>query len=142
MAALGVDGLKLGGEVTQGLKQDDLFQFKEPRRAIFPEKATPILKPLNRPVRAVVMPLTDRNIAGRLMNAVRSKLRPLGNQAEATFFEQNLEMIHATVFHSSSHEVRPPCPLSIYTIILLFHTICVSTYMYMYIYRTPGPPQP
>lgn len=56
------------------------------------------------PVRAVVLPLLDDEAAMALHMAVRAALRPL--LSEDSVWWQDPAILHATLFHASSHMVR------------------------------------
>ncbi|KAG2493462.1 hypothetical protein HYH03_008279 [Edaphochlamys debaryana] len=96
-------GLSLGGVVTQGLKQADLYQITHDVRS---DKMLikPILHKLEVPVRAMIMPLRDQVVAGKIREAVRGLLMPV--LPEGSIWLQDEALYHATLYHASSH-VKP-----------------------------------
>lgn len=68
----------------------------------------PILHPLDVPVRAVVMPVTDSSLAHRLIAAVRRHLAPLF--PSGALWLQDPELMHSTLYHASTH--LEPIPAS------------------------------
>jgi len=88
-------GLSLGGVVTQGLSQADLFAVSAAGAV------APILRPLGVPVRAIVAPLLDERAAATVGAAVA---RALGAAvAPSSLWLQDPKLVHATVHHASSH---------------------------------------
>ncbi|PNH05211.1 hypothetical protein TSOC_008567 [Tetrabaena socialis] len=96
-------GLTLGGVVTQGLKQADLYQIVEDSRSNR-MLITPILHALEVPVRAMILPLRDTVAAGKIRDAVRELLMPV--LPEGSIWLQDSALYHATLYHASSHAVR------------------------------------
>ncbi|EFJ51029.1 hypothetical protein VOLCADRAFT_88255 [Volvox carteri f. nagariensis] len=96
-------GLELGGVITQGLTQADLFKVTPDSRSnrIL---ITPILHPLEVPVRAMILPLRDNVAAGKIRDAVRQFLLPV--LPEGSIWLQDDALYHATLYHASSH-VKP-----------------------------------
>ena len=123
--ALPKSGLRLGGEITQGLKQADLFELVPPDRSKTaprggggggggpgPREAAggagaplvvPRLRALDVPVRAVVLPLLDHEAAHQLHDAAAAQLRPL--LGEGSVYWQDPWLLHSTVYHASTHGV-------------------------------------
>ncbi|KAG2453742.1 hypothetical protein HYH02_001953 [Chlamydomonas schloesseri] len=93
-------GLSLGGVVTQGLKQDDLYRITHDTRS---DKMliTPMLHALEVPVRAMILPLRDHVAAGKIRDAVQQLLMPV--LPEGSIWLQDDELYHATLYHASSH---------------------------------------
>jgi len=110
-------GLQLGGEITQGLKQADLFQIVAPADLHGAQHAQqqqhaqhagvmviPKLKPLPVPVRAVVLPLLDQEAASEIHEAAAGQLTAV--LGEGSIWWQDASLYHATVYHASTHGVR------------------------------------
>ncbi len=95
-------GLELGGVVTQGLTQTDLFKVTPDTRSNR-MLITPILHPLDVPVRAMILPLRDNVAAGKIRDAVRKFLLPV--LPEGSIWMQDDTLYHATLYHASSHVV-------------------------------------
>lgn len=100
---LASEGLSLGGVITQGLSQSDLFSVKFDERTGQPA-IVPVLRALDVPVRAIVAPLLSPEAAGSVSAAVRRHLG--GLVVGKSVWYQNSSVFHATVFHASSH-LRP-----------------------------------
>ncbi len=116
-AELTAKGLSLGGVITQGLSQADLFNIQPlPSQAHSSAQASssdavedrtlikPILRPLAVPVRAVVLPLLDVEVASQVHDAVTRVLQQADMDGIAVWW-QDRQMYHATVYHASSHMV-------------------------------------
>jgi hypothetical protein len=101
--------LSLGGIITQGLKQSDLFSFSVTRQqGGLSEKATviisPILKSLEIPVRAIVAPLLDVQTTRRIKESVRASLMSSSSRfPEGSLFLQDDQLYHTALYHASSH---------------------------------------
>ncbi|KXZ47400.1 hypothetical protein GPECTOR_35g838 [Gonium pectorale] len=95
-------GLELGGVVTQGLRQADLYRITHDTRSNR-VLIMPILHPLEVPVRAMILPLRDRVAAGKIRDAVRELLLPV--LPEGGIWLQDDALYHATLYHASSHVV-------------------------------------
>lgn len=98
-------GLLLGGVITQGLRQRDLFLFNEEKgqdsnRHI---KIQPVLRGLDIPVRAMVLPLLNRTASSIIKSNIDQVLMP--NLPEASIWLQDDQLYHATIYHASSHVV-------------------------------------
>ncbi|KAG2445661.1 hypothetical protein HXX76_000270 [Chlamydomonas incerta] len=93
-------GLSLGGVVTQGLQQDDLYRITHDTRS---DKMliTPVLHALAVPVRAMILPLRDHVAASKIRAAVQQLLMPV--LPEGSIWLQDDELYHATLYHASSH---------------------------------------
>lgn len=103
-ASLRASPFKLGGEVTQGLRQDNIFTFADPEDpAHIGPRPRALLQALLQPVRAVIAPIRDPAVAQRMTNAVRAALRTLPGPS-VTFYDQDPDMLHATVFHTSTYD--------------------------------------
>ncbi|KAK9830057.1 hypothetical protein WJX72_009459 [[Myrmecia] bisecta] len=90
-------GLVLGGEQTQGLDVHTLFKIQSGR-------PFPILRPLDVPVRAIVLPLTDSQASRSLHDALAQHLLPISQPSG--IWLQNPAMYHFTMYHASHHQ-RP-----------------------------------
>lgn len=95
-------GLALGGVVTQGLRQHDLFRYSSDSRS-GQLLISPLLHGLEVPVRAMVLPLRDSVAAGRIRDAMRALLLPA--VAAGSIWLQDDALYHATLYHASSHAV-------------------------------------
>ncbi|GAX78176.1 hypothetical protein CEUSTIGMA_g5618.t1 [Chlamydomonas eustigma] len=95
------NGLSLGGVITQGLKQSDLFVFSEV--ATSGVTITPVLKPLDIPVRAMILPLLDYEVSGRIKASVEKLLLPV--LPIGAVWMQDSKLYHATLYHASSHAI-------------------------------------
>ena len=112
--------LNLGGEVTQGLTQADLFETAAAGSGSSrsgssssggggsggggnarPPRAR--LRPLAVPVRAAVLPLLDHATAQTLHDAAAAALAPV--VGKESIWWQDPGLLHATVFHASTHAV-------------------------------------
>lgn len=74
------------------------------------EKLRPILKQLEIPVRAIVLPLVKDPLAcEQLWQSLERHVLPLGTPA--AIWPQNKHAYHSTLWHASPHQVRhlPPC---------------------------------
>lgn len=108
--ALADRGLRLGGEVTQGLSQADLFDVAPPpggggaggARAGAAVAAR--LRQLDVPVRATVLPLLQTAPALVMHDAAAAALAPLIDSAGIWW--QDPGLFHATLWHASTHGVR------------------------------------
>lgn len=115
--------LRLGGEVTQGLKQDDLFEIIPPgspeglralqlrrQRGAGPGEPPALVRPrlrrLDVPVRAVVLPMLDLGAAAEIQEAAAGKLLALLD--ESAVWWQDPGVYHATIYHASTHRVPVP----------------------------------
>jgi hypothetical protein len=94
-------GLQVGGIITQGLKQEDLFRFTTAVEA--GTVVRPILHQLDVPVRAMVLPLTDKGVAASIRHAVDKELLQL--YAPDSIWAQDHNIYHSTLYHASSHTV-------------------------------------
>jgi hypothetical protein len=103
-------GLQLGGVITQGLVQSDLFTFAKDAatRQLLP---VPVLKPLDVPVRAIIIPVSDAAVSRKLRAALQAHLVPL--VPASLLWLQNHTMYHSTLLHASSHAVRSCCALTV-----------------------------
>lgn len=97
------NGLQLGGIITQGLTQADLYRVTLDSRSNH-MLIMPILHPLEVPVRAMILPLRDNVAAGKIRDAVRQFLLPV--LPEGSIWLQDNALYHATLYHASSHVVR------------------------------------
>jgi hypothetical protein len=100
--------LSLGGIITQGLKQSDLFSFSVTQQnGGSSDKATviisPILKSLEIPVRAIVAPLLDVQTTRRIKEAVQAALLSSSLFPEGSLFLQDDQLYHTALYHASSH---------------------------------------
>lgn len=96
-------GLTVGGVITQGLTQKDLFKIEADART-GSTHIVPILHPLSTPVRAMILPLVDSVAASKVRDAVVSMLVPV-LPADSVWLQDH-RIYHATVYHASSHTVR------------------------------------
>ncbi|GBG00104.1 hypothetical protein Rsub_12845 [Raphidocelis subcapitata] len=113
-ATLASGGLRLGGEITQGLTQGDLFEVLPPdhpdrgRPQTRPGSAEPLvaprLRPLAVPVRAVVLPLLDRRASNEVHEAAAARLAEI--LGAGSVWWQDPGLFHATLYHASTHGVR------------------------------------
>ena len=87
---------------VQGLKQADLYHFSSVSSAHV--TISPVLKPLDIPVRATILPLLDQAAAAKVKAAVDSILLPV--LPAGSIWRQNHKLYHSTLFHASSHVVR------------------------------------
>ncbi|KAF5829141.1 hypothetical protein DUNSADRAFT_16501 [Dunaliella salina] len=111
-------GLKVGGVITQGLSQSDLFEFKQDsseRRAGLRSlrgrglnadqpstlRIVPVLHELDVPVRAMILPIRDASVAAQILETVQKLVLPA--LPEGAIWLQDNRLYHATVFHASSH---------------------------------------
>ncbi|KAL6765696.1 hypothetical protein V8C86DRAFT_2457060 [Haematococcus lacustris] len=133
MAGDVTQGITVGGIITQGLTQNDLFEFHTTGRLIITQPngsssgsnidagfdmqrlhiaasaagvqhqvaITPVLRPLDVPVRAMILPLLNRSAAQLLAQAVEEVLMPV--LAPGAIWKQDPGLYHATLFHASSH---------------------------------------
>eukprot|EP00879_Flechtneria_rotunda_P021896 GHRR01023091.1.p1 GENE.GHRR01023091.1~~GHRR01023091.1.p1 ORF type:complete len:367 (+),score=82.02 GHRR01023091.1:3052-4152(+) len=99
-------GLQLGGEVTQGLKQQDLFQHVPAAGKWGRPHVKALLHPLKVPVRAVVLPLLDHEAAMMIHTSVRHALHSL--LTEDSIWWQDELLMHATLYHASTHAAPVP----------------------------------
>jgi hypothetical protein len=117
--------VRLGGEITQGLQQGDLFQITAapgPKKhgagrawevvtrggdSAGAAKAVgviiPKLRGLETPVRAVVLPLLDHQAAADIQEAASGQLRGLLDAGSVWW--QDASLYHATIYHASTHRV-------------------------------------
>jgi len=102
---VGVKGLSLGGTITQGLKQDDLFKFSPGTSTV---TITPVLHPLGVPVRAMILPILDAAVSEKIREAVDTHLVPA--LPDGSLWLQDDHLYHATLYHASSH--AKPVPAS------------------------------
>lgn len=86
----------------QGLKQADLYHFSSVSSTHV--TISPVLKPLDIPVRATILPLIDEAAAAKVKAAVDSILLPV--LPAGSIWRQNHKLYHSTLFHASSHVVR------------------------------------
>lgn len=111
-------GLHLGGEITQGLNQSDLFKVISPdhrghkaaqhvphyqHKAAGALLVVPKLRALEVPVRAVILPLLNHEVAFEIHEAAAGQLR--GLLGEGSVWWQDPSIFHATVYHASTHRV-------------------------------------
>lgn len=106
--------LSLGGIITQGLKQSDLFStsisFDESQGGTSSNNGksasviiSPILKNLEIPVRAIVAPLLDLQTTKRIKEAVHSTLLSSSTFPPGSLFLQDDQLYHTALYHASSH---------------------------------------
>lgn len=86
-----------GTVLTQGLRASDLF-------ALEGDHVRRILHPLDKAVRAVIMPLLDTSAAVLLKEALLNHLIPI--LPTDGIWLQDETMLHTTLFHASSFTVR------------------------------------
>ena len=102
-----MQGLKVGGVITQGLTQADLFRVAHDARS-GSVRVAPILHPLEVPVRAMILPLLDRTASSKVRDAVKQLLLPV--LPEGAVWLQDDKLYHSTLYHASSHVVRACAP--------------------------------
>ncbi|WIA31868.1 hypothetical protein OEZ86_002733 [Tetradesmus obliquus] len=100
-AGLKQHGLSLGGVVTQGLTQSQLFTHADASSKWGRPRIMPVLHPLQVPVRAVVLPLLDHEAVMQLHAAVRHALQQV--VADDSVWYQDDTSMHATLYHASTH---------------------------------------
>jgi len=72
--AVELKGLSLGGVITQGLAQADLFHFSVRGSDV---QVAPVLRPLDTPVRAMILPLLQASANTHIQAAVERTLLPV-----------------------------------------------------------------
>ncbi|KAG1672424.1 hypothetical protein FOA52_013210 [Chlamydomonas sp. UWO 241] len=111
-----IKGLSLGGVVTQGLSQADLFQFRTTRQmqnqgqgsgdVTTHIEVTAVLKPLDIPVRAMILPLLQESANTYMKSVVDAVLLPA--LPPGAVWLQDHRLYHATIYHASSHSMPVP----------------------------------
>ncbi|KAI8476976.1 MAG: hypothetical protein J3K34DRAFT_516229 [Monoraphidium minutum] len=98
-------GVRLGGEITQGLTQADLFEAAPPRAGGGGGGGAPGVAPqlrrLDTAVRAAVLPLLDHAAAASIHEAAAARLARV--LAEGSVWWQDPGLLHATLFHASTY---------------------------------------
>jgi hypothetical protein len=100
-ADLAQHALQLGGIITQGLTQKDLFSISSQKAGHL--DVQPVLKPLDVPVRAVILPVLQQEAAAQIHAAAASILGSILDSS--SIWWQDPQIYHATVYHASTHMV-------------------------------------
>lgn len=93
-------GLAVGGVITQGVRQSDLFHVEwDLARGSLQVVPTPV--PLQVPVRAVVLPVLDQGVPAAVQGVLKQHLQPLVLPGSIWF--QDPVIYHSTLYHASTH---------------------------------------